>query len=96
MNELKAWQSMKAKIGIAIIGCTIALLVCAGAIAATYHKTPPLMIACNLKGMAFAKISSDGDIPWVMTDSGPVPGNQPGASLGYAMTCDEVMDAFNL
>jgi hypothetical protein len=38
----------------------------------------------------------ENEVPWVMTDTGPMRGDSEGASLGYQMTCKEAMDAFNM
>jgi len=59
-----------------------------------HQKT--VFIACDQQGMAYMPMSEKVSLPWVMTDSGPLRGDNPRASLGRQMTCDEARTALHL
>jgi hypothetical protein len=58
-------------------------------------NTPAMMaIGCDAGGFAFTL--GKQSVPWMMTPTGPLPGNEPGASLGYHMKCDEAISALGM
>lgn len=86
---------MNIRIQLRILAAFIALGLCGLAYAAADQlSSRPQWFACYQNGLAFTM--GKNKAPWVMTDSGPMRGDQAGASLGYQMTCDEALEAFNM
>jgi hypothetical protein len=59
-------------------------------------QSQPIYVFCDQKGMAFAKFSDAGDVPWMMTREGAKRGDWPGAMYGTQMTCDEAIKVFDM
>jgi hypothetical protein len=86
---------MKIRIQLRILAALIALGLCGLAYAAADQlSSRSQWVACDQNGLAFTM--GENEVPWVMTDTGPMRGDSEGASLGYQMTCKEALDAFNM